>query len=179
MTVPNRISAQMSAEDMNNIRANLKSTNDAMPWLVGLSVDERVRMNKAGDASQAFIRKCVETAPLVLNDLPRSFDVEEFRRDIELMDQLQSLIIQVSALHEKLSDTRAVVASEAYSAALEVYRVAKQTRGVKGLDQVVRELGRRFARSSASPPPPDEGAADEPSEPRPKPSTEPGDTQTG
>ena len=54
----------------------------------------------------------------------------------------------IAQLHELLDDTYLAVGSEAYTAALQVYRYAKASGNVGGLDTLVEEMGQRFAQKS-------------------------------
>jgi hypothetical protein len=87
--------------------------------------------------------------------LPRSFDLEEFKRDVALFEALYPVLIAIAQLNELIEDTVLEVGSEAYAAALLVYNYAKANGKGSGLDGVVDELGKRFARKSSQglPPP--------------------------
>lgn len=159
--IPNKISYTLDAAVVTQIIQHLNSIEALMPFLLGLSGQERQRLNNAGDASQAFVRKGANVAPMLSEWLPAGLNVAEMNKDIALMDALQPIRVRVESLAEKLSDTQAVVASEAYSAALHVYRAAKLAQGPEGLEDTVRELARRFARSS-SPKGTDAADADKP-----------------
>lgn len=151
MIVPNNISVEITQQKVDNVMDAVRSIYTELPFLVGLTPKERLRMNKAGDASQAFIRKSADVAGLIEPYLRRGFDVNEMHKDIEAMDALQVIGAAVSQLAGLLSDTRAVVSSEAYSAALEVYSCAKKAHGNAGVEELLDELGRRFARTTNSP----------------------------
>lgn len=146
MVTPNRISEDITQQTVDTVMGAVRTIHNALPFLVGLTPLERMRMNKAGDASQTFIRKSVDVAPHVADYLPRGFDLGEMRKDIAAMDALQPIAIAIAQLSEQLNDTRAILASEAFSAALEVYRCAKRAQGAVGIEEVVKDLGRRFAR---------------------------------
>lgn len=59
------------------------------------------------------------------------------------------LMLAIGKLSRKLSDTYAIAASEAYAAALLVYRTGKQVQGSEGISEAVAELARRFERRGA------------------------------
>ena len=144
--VPNRISEEVNPEALAGILEKIEEVQAALPFLVGLDPIERRSMLKAGDRSQAFIRKAMEVAPHMADYLPRGLDVEEMRKDVGLMDALYPIMIATSRLAEKLADTYAVVSSEAYASALVIYRNSKYAKGGEGLEQAVADLRRRFAR---------------------------------
>lgn len=148
--IPNQISYELNQTTIDQIIHHLDAIRTLMPFLVGLSPQERKRLNPAGDASQAFIRKSASVAQLIPAYLPRGLDVTEMQKDIALMDAMQLIRVTTESLAEQMADTQAVVSSEAYAAALHVYRSAKMAQGPHGIEDAVRELSRRFARSSPS-----------------------------
>jgi hypothetical protein len=150
--VPNRISHELSQQKVDEIMAHISAIREALPFLVGLSTAERQRLLKAGDRSQAFINKASEVGQQIADHLPGSLDLDEMRKDVALRDRLYPVMLAVSKLAEKLSDTYALVSSEAYAAALVVYRTAKAVEGDEGLGQAVAELGSRFERRSSARP---------------------------
>ncbi len=103
-----------------------------------------------GDKSRAFVSRALEIATQNPDFLPRSFDLEEMRRDVELFEAMHPVMLAVKQLHELVDDTYMAVGSEAYSAALSVYNYAKVSGQGAGLDEAVKELGTRFARKSRS-----------------------------
>jgi hypothetical protein len=120
-----------------------------LSFLVDLSPEERRTMSKLGDRNRAFTRKALEIATQNPDFLPRSFDVEELRRDFELFEALQPMLLALTRLQELIDDTAVAAGNEAYAAALEVYRYAKANGTVAGLDKLVDEMGQRFAQSSS------------------------------
>jgi hypothetical protein len=147
--VPNRISHELSQQKVDEIMAHLAAIQEALPFLVGLSGLERQRLLKAGDRSQAFISKASEVGQHIVDHLPGSLDLGEMRKDVALRGRLYPVMLAISTLAEKLSDTYALVSSEAYAAALVIYRTAKTVKGGEGLEQAVAELGSRFERRPA------------------------------
>lgn len=144
--VPNRISTVMSEEDVTTVLAGLLAAKARMPFLVGLTDEERRELPRVGDRDRAFIDKAYEVAGKVAAYLPASFNLEEMRRDVALMDALSPIILEVSQLAQKLADTYTLAASEAYAAALLIYRYAKDAKGIEGLDKALDDLGQRFER---------------------------------
>jgi hypothetical protein len=80
--------------------------------------------------------------------LPRSFDLDEMRQDVELFEALYPILLSLTQLQELVDDTVMEVGSEAYAAGLVVYNYAKASGKGAGLDNVVDDMGRRFARKS-------------------------------
>jgi hypothetical protein len=147
------ISASLTQVDRMTVMNSIATIREALPFLIDLTAEERKALPKMGDKSRAFVSKALEVATQNPDFLPRSFDLEEMRRDVELYEALYPIVIALSQLQELLSDTQVTVGSEAYAAALQVYNYAKASGGGAGLDGMVDELGQRFARKSRKPKP--------------------------
>lgn len=145
----------MTPEQLATVLQQIRDLETALDFLVGIEPAQRQKLVKPGDGGQGFINRAYKLGLQIQDHLPRSFDLDEMRKDMDMADSLMHIMIATSQLAEKLADTHAVANSEAYLAALLVYRTAKHVRGVKGLEQALDELGRRFARvnSPATEPP--------------------------
>jgi len=131
----------------------LKLIETKLPFLVDLTVEERKALPKLGDKSRGFVERASELSAQASDFLPRSFDVDELRKDAALFTTLFTIRQAVMILLDKIEDTYYLAGSEAYSAALVVYQFAKNSPvGTEGLDSVVDELGKRFARKSKGKP---------------------------
>jgi hypothetical protein len=64
------------------------------------------------------------------------------------VEALYPVMVALSQLAEKLADTYAVAASEAYAASLMIYRNAKDARGSEGLEEAIADMARRFSRKA-------------------------------
>jgi hypothetical protein len=142
----NRVSATLSQESIDRINQAIATIRQELSFLIDLSPEERQGLPKMGDQSRAFVQKALDLATQASDFLPRSFDVEEMRKDVALLLALRPILVQISQLAELLDDTELEVGSEAYVAALIVYRYAKQSGQGAALDGLIDELGKRFAR---------------------------------
>jgi hypothetical protein len=144
----NQISANLSASDRLAVMDAIATIRQKLPFLVDLTTEDRRTMLKMGDKSRAFVSKALEVATQNPDFLPRSFDVEEMRRDLVLYEALYPILLSLTQLQELVDDTYIAIGSEAYAAALAVYNYAKASGDVTGLDAVIDEMGRRFTRRS-------------------------------
>jgi hypothetical protein len=144
----NRIDTTLSQADQQAVLDAINTIRTKLPFLIGLTPDERRDLPKMGDKSRAFVQQALTLAQQNTDILPRSFDVEEMRRDVELIESLQPIRQALAQLQELVEDTYLEIGSEAYTAALMVYNYA-QTSGKSGmLDQMVDQMGQRFARKA-------------------------------
>ena len=139
------ISAALAQADRDAVLDAVATIKAKLPFLVDLNAEERKALPKMGDKSRAFVSKALEVATQNPDFLPRSFDLEELRKDVQLFEALYPLLLSMTQLQELLDDTCLAVGSEAYAAALQVYNYAKAG-NVGGMDAVVGEMGQRFAR---------------------------------
>jgi len=150
----NRVSASLGEAERTALLGAIANLKSSLPFLIDLTPEERRALPKLGDKSRAFVSKALEVAIQNEDILPRSFDLEEFKRDVALFESLYPVLIAIAQLNELIEDTVLEVGSEAYAAALLVYNYAKANGKGSGLDGVVDELGKRFARKSSKGAPP-------------------------
>ena len=144
----NRVSAALSPEDRQAVMEAIQTIRTKLPFLIDLDKDERASLPRMGDKSRAFVVKALEVAIQNSDFLPRSFDIEEMQKDVELFEAIYPIWQALTQLCELVDDTKVALGSEAYVAALLVYNYAKNTPQGAGLDNAIDDLGKRFARRS-------------------------------
>jgi hypothetical protein len=144
----NRVSAVLAQADLDAVMQAITTIKTKLPFLIDLSPEERHALPKMGDKSAAFVNKTLEVAKQNSDFLPRSFDVAEMGKDVELFQALQSVALALGPLSELVDDTMLEVGSEAYASALVVYQYAKNSGQGAALDGVADELSKRFARKA-------------------------------
>lgn len=152
----NRINATLSAADATAVMDAINTIRTKLPFLLDLTLDERRALPKMGDKSRAFVSQALDVAKQNPDVLPRSFDVDEMSKDVELANALQPIMLALTQLQELVDDTYLLVGSEAYMAALLVYQYARAGGKGEALDGLLDVLSQRFARKSrAADKPPD------------------------
>jgi hypothetical protein len=130
------------------VMETIASIHDKLSFLINLTQAERRSLPKIGDKTRIFVQKAMEVANRNNEFLPRSFDINEMRRAVNLYESLYPILLSLGQLHELLEDTYYAAGNEAYASARVVYQSAKTYgRGI-GIDTVVDELGTRFSRKS-------------------------------
>ncbi len=152
------ISAQLSQSDREAVMAAIATIKAKLPFLIDLNTDDRKALPKMGDKSRAFVSKAMEVAAQNPDFLPRSFDLAEMQKDVQLYESLYPVLMALTQLQDLVDDTCLAVGSEAYAAALQVYTYAKASGQGTGLETAVEELGIRFARKSRKAKPPTENS---------------------
>lgn len=144
----NRISASLSQADRQAVLDAIDTIRQKLPFLIDLSPDDRRSLLRMGDKSRGFVAQALEVAEQNPGILPRSFDVAELRRDVELLAALSPVLTSLAQLNELVDDTHMAVGSEAYASALLVYQYARTGGKGSALDGALDALSRRFARKS-------------------------------
>ncbi|HEX7314955.1 MAG TPA: hypothetical protein VF297_13590 [Pyrinomonadaceae bacterium] len=144
----NRISATLPQADRQVVLDALQTIRTKLSFLIDLSPEDRKALPKLGDTGLGFVTQALELAEQNPDILPRSFDVEEMRKDVELLGALLPIVTAYGQLNELLDDTYTAVGSEAYAAALLVYQYGRAAGKGSALDGALDALGQRFARKS-------------------------------
>ncbi len=145
----NRVSASLSPADLQAVLDAIQNIRQhLLPFLIDLTPEERSALPRMGDGSRAFVSKALEVARQNPDILPRSFDVEEMRKDVELLEALTPIRLALTQLFELFDDTYVEIGSEAYSAGLNVYQYARSAGKGPALDSALDALAQRFARRS-------------------------------
>lgn len=140
--------AVLSEEDQKEVMVAIATIRQKLPFLINLSTDERRALSKLGDKTCMFIQKAMEVVNQDDSFLPRSFDVAEMQREVELFEGLYPILLSLAQLYELVEHTYWAAGDDAYASARVVYQAAKANgRGI-GIDAVVDELGNRFNRKS-------------------------------
>lgn len=121
----NKVSAKLSSADREAVMQAITTIREKLPFLIDLTTEERKALPKLGDKSRAFVSKALEIGTQNPDFLPRSFDLNEMRQDIELFEALYPILLSLTQLQELVDDTSVAVGSEAYAAGLMVYNYAK------------------------------------------------------
>lgn len=149
----NRVTASLPTADQQAVLAAIQTIRQKLPFLIDLTPEERRALPKMGDKSRAFVAQALTVATQNTDILPRSFDVEEMRKDYELVQALEPIMTALAQLQELIEDTYLEVGSEAYTAALAVYNYMRASGGSAALDGLLDAMGQRFARKTRQPTP--------------------------
>jgi hypothetical protein len=142
------VSATLSQADMDAIAAAIETIQKRLPFLVDLVATERSELPKMGNKSRSFVARALEVADLNSDFLPRSFDVAEMRRDVELFEKLNRILMSLTQLQDMVDDTCMLAGSEAYTAALTVYDYAKKSAvNTNGMEPIVNEMREHFRKA--------------------------------
>lgn len=151
----NLVNAVFATADQEWVLQALKSVNDRMPFLLGLTPEQRQSQAKMGDKTVAFVEKALRAAELNPTLIPAAVDVAGLRKDVELVRELLPVLDLLTKLHERVDDTVTETGSEAFATALEIYHDLKGSQKNTDLDEALKDMGQRFTRRPRTPQPPE------------------------
>jgi len=143
----NRLNTTMSEADMATVKKYFNSMYSLMPFLIGLTTDERVSLPKINEGNKVFVADSINALANNAPMLPAYLNVADIQTDLTLYEQLDELEGIAMQLVEKIQDTRMLCGSEAYASSLAAYRLfeAAASAGLPGADTVYSALKQRFA----------------------------------
>jgi hypothetical protein len=142
------VSGELTDETQQKVLRLLREALGLMPFLRDLSPEDKAGLPRMGDKSRAFVEQALVAATQHQDLLPKNFDLEEFRRDVELGRKLGPVLAEYERSLELGRNTYTGVNADCYSRALLVYQVLKLNGEGAALENHLDALGRRFARRS-------------------------------
>jgi hypothetical protein len=147
ITNNNRLSKTLIQAEIDALRGAFNTIETTLPWLVGLTISEKVALPKMNDSNKTFTEDAQTGLSINADIFPAYLKADEMGKDVTLFNQLEEFVQRSSKLCEKLSDTQTLAGSEAYITALAVYRLAESAAiaGIPGADTLYKQLKQRFA----------------------------------
>ena len=146
MSSDNRISEELSDEQVTTVQGALATIRGALPFLLTLSAQERRELPRLGPKSVGFDEKCVTYMTNRAQFVPGFVDLAEVQKDRALRSQLLRFAAELQTLAASVDDTLQLVASEVWMADLAYYQSVREAahRGRDGAQDVYDDLRQRF-----------------------------------
>ena len=149
--IEQKVSAALSTNDLEDIMDAIAIIREKLPFLSGLTPNERQQLVKLGRKSQTFVSQALDVAETHSDLMPRCLDATEARRDLVLFETLNPILQNLNQLCKLVEDTQMIAGSEAYAAARMAYNSIKANGQGSGLDDVIESLSRRFQKTRREP----------------------------
>jgi len=148
----NRIDVVMTETSLQEAKAKLIAFETSLPFLTGLSPQERMALPKINVSNKVFVEDSVMHIENTPGVLPAYVDVSKLKNDLILFKQLDELLSVSRRITEKLEDTMMLAGSEAFVMSLAAYRLfaAASIAGIPGADTAYGHLKKRFKQVSES-----------------------------
>jgi hypothetical protein len=152
----NRIDTVMTPTQVTDVKNAITTINTAISFSVSLTTDERASLPKISVANKSFTEDAINAIANNGTLFPAYLNVAQMQNDLELYRQLDELSTMLRQTLERIEDTRILAGSEAYVAALSVYKLvgAAASAGVQGTDTIYEQLRERFTVSTNTNPTP-------------------------
>ncbi|PJJ10144.1 hypothetical protein CLU83_3537 [Flavobacterium sp. 1] len=148
----NRVNATATAAQVTAVKAAFQTILTNLPFLVGLTADERKSLNTVDVSNKAFTEDAINAAVNNTTLVPSYLSVANMQNDLTLFVQLDEISGLANQLCERIEDTKMLAGSEAYGVALALYKSfgSAADAGVLGADSIVDQLKKRFATSGGN-----------------------------
>ncbi len=146
MSQTDRVDTGFAEGELEALLAAVGALEGMLPGLVNLDAGDRKRLAKMGPRSQAFVTQSLAAGENNPQFVPPYVGLAGMRRDLEYALALGVVEGQLRSLLEKVSDTRILAGSEAYSTALQLYRSLEgaEKSSVPGAGALREDLSSRF-----------------------------------
>ena len=143
----NKISAQFTEEDLNEVLQAINLIRQKLPFLVKLSAGDKKSTAMLDDGRAPFATKALDYASREATISPNPLLLQEAKIDSNLYGKLQTVDRELGRLSEMVSDTKMLAGAELYEFARVVYKMAKISAsiGTPGTQSIVEDLGRLYA----------------------------------
>jgi len=147
-----RVNAIATPAQVTAIKTAFQTISTNLPSLAGLTADERKSLTTIDVGNKAFTEDAINAAVNNPNLVPAYISIANMKNDLTLFTQLDELSAMASQLCERIEDTKMLAGSEAYGAALSLYKAfgAAADAGVPGTKGIVEQLKKRFATSNGN-----------------------------
>mgnify|MGYP006296304305 CR=1 FL=1 len=148
--VTNRVSGQLSPENKQAVLEAIDETLAKLPFTIDLTVEERKKLPRMGDSSWGFAERAHNLVLRNSEFLPRSFDTEKMTMHVELFREMHVIMQATKQMYERIEDTYKALGADVFSEALAVYNYAKLSDPGLAMDEVLKDMARRFSRKGRS-----------------------------
>jgi hypothetical protein len=142
----------LTAEVVLAIETKLSEIKESLPFVVGLSSKDRMKLNPIGRKSTQFVQRVVESIRQNPEMGPQFVDAQSLEKGYELYNQLGAMLVPVEQLQRMIADTMYLAGSTTHGSALDFYNSAKRAAkaGIPGAQVVVDALKPRFRKTKRS-----------------------------
>ncbi|HOW31909.1 MAG TPA: hypothetical protein PLP88_10090 [Bacteroidales bacterium] len=139
----------LPAETITAVEAKLAEIRGLMPFMIGLSAGDRMKLNPIGRKSSQFVQRVVEAIRQNPAVAPQFVDAATLEDGYKLHNQLTALLVPVEQLKRMVEDTMLVSGSDVQRSSLDFYNSAKRAAksGVPGAQAIVDSLKPMFRKT--------------------------------
>ncbi|MFW5759819.1 MAG: hypothetical protein ACOCXH_02430 [Cyclobacteriaceae bacterium] len=125
MQYANKISTSITRKEVDEIVSHVDQINKKLENLVKLTEEEKSAMPHMGEETIAFVFNVLEKAEKEPSLVPAKVDLDEIKKDVELISAINKIYHPLKDLVRKLEDSALIASSEAYFPALAIFNSIK------------------------------------------------------
>jgi hypothetical protein len=147
--IKNLIEAYLTTENENSAVQNLNAATALLPFLQGLTADERQALPKMGKGAVDFVERTLMYAQDQTSANPQYLELQSLIRDYTLYRQVGRIIGILEPMMGKLRDSKMLLGAQSYQTSRLYYRYLKTSSesGVPGTDAIYRDLAQWFKKT--------------------------------
>ena len=142
----NKVSAEVTPEQLAEIKKDMEAIKAKYPWLINLTKEERDSSIRIGDKSYTMVDKALEYIDAHPEYMPAYVDKAEIRKDFKLWGALITMSRTSALLTDSINDTAIQAGTEAMEGALAYYNSVREAakRGAPEAKTIYEDLRARF-----------------------------------
>ena len=148
MAMQNLVSAVFTPEAQTGVTQGITGIKSKMDFLIILQPNQKNQLMKVGTIHSGFVKDAYQVVcdhPEIMSSL---FNVDEFKKDYSLSQDLVPILNQLNELTESVEDTLFAANSDSMCAALEVYGAVQANKDkVPGMDTIAAKMAGYFKKS--------------------------------
>lgn len=147
MTDKNLASVVFTSEELQKLDEALQNIENVLKGKTfNLTPDERKQYGSIAEQNKLFVNKCKELMEQYPQFVPSFLDKEEFDRDYQARQQIETRLIRLKTITEQLSDTKVLLDNDNYFNSITFYRNVKFLSGqnVPGIKTLYEQLKQFF-----------------------------------
>jgi hypothetical protein len=134
MQYANKISTSITRKDLDEIFSHMDQISKKLKNLVTLSEEEKSAMPHMGEETIAFVFNALEKAEMEPSLVPEKVDLDEMKKDVELISAINKIYGPLKDMVKKLEDSALLASSEAYFPALAIFNSIKNAHRKGNID---------------------------------------------
>lgn len=147
----NLVTLNFTDAQITAVNAALTELETQLAGLISLSVPVKRSVRKMGQKSEAFCRQTIRVLEQNPQIVPPNVSLADAVADLTALDALRPMMVRLSRLTDRASDTEIALGSDVMAMALQGYGLLKLTGRGEGLDTLRQQLGERFTKTPRQP----------------------------
>ena len=149
----NLVTLHLTDAQITAVNTALTELETQLAGLISLSAPVKRAVKRMGQKSEAFCRQILRVLGQNPQIVPPNVPLADAQADLTALDALRPIMVRLSRLNERASDTEVALGSDVMALALRGYSLLKLTGRSEGLETLRQQLGNRFAKAARQPEP--------------------------